>query len=151
MNLADLVQKHVKDIDTAARAASRQTRTDADLQAPANLFTARINRVDARIALLETQRAESDKRFVTAIEEQKKLRAAMEDEAKVWSERTQVKDGSRQIRRTIRRDVREADTAAPAAAPTAEDEPARKAAKKPAAKLAIKPRARSRKKPDDSK
>lgn len=94
MNLAELIQGHVKEIETAARGASRQTRGEADLGQVANMFNARINRVDARIALLERQRAESDARFAGAIEEQKKLREQMEKEARVWAQRRPTKRGT---------------------------------------------------------
>lgn len=91
MNLSDLLQTHIKDIDAAARDASKSTRNAADLGRPAALFEARIKRVDARIALLEEQRAATEKRLVAAIEDQKKLREEMAKEAKVWSDRNPTK------------------------------------------------------------
>lgn len=159
MNLAELIQNHVKEIDTAARGASRQTRGEADLGQVANMFNARINRVDARIALLERQRAESEARFVGAIEEQKKLREQMEKEAQVWAQRTPTKPGTRApadpATATTRptAGTRISTGLRPATTVTTEqpavragnrdeeqdtDKPARKAAAKPAARLSAK-------------
>jgi hypothetical protein len=93
MNLTDLIQTHIKSIDAAARDATRLTRGEADLGRPASLFEARISRVDARIALLQAQRAETEKRLTAAIEEQQRLRSEMEKEAKVWAGRAPGKPG----------------------------------------------------------
>ena len=102
MNLADLIQNHVKEIDAAAREASRQTRSDADIGLPAKMFAARVKRVDARIALLESQRAETEKRLVTAIDEQKKLREEMLKEAEVWTKRVPTKPAPKTRPKTIK-------------------------------------------------
>lgn len=91
MNLSDLLQTHIKDIDAATRDATKPTRNAADLGRPAGLFEARIKRVDARIELLEEQRAATEKRLVAAIEDQKRLRDEMEKEAKVWAGRNPTK------------------------------------------------------------
>jgi predicted nucleic acid-binding Zn-ribbon protein len=99
MNLADLIQKHVKEIDAAAREASRMTRRDVDSERPAKMFDARVKRVDARIAQLEAQRAESEKRFVGAIVEQKKLRQDMLKEAEVWTKRVRTKTAPKRASR----------------------------------------------------
>ena len=94
MNLSDLIQTQLKDIDAATRDARKPTRSAADLDRPAALFEARIKRVDARIALLEEQRAATEKRLVAAIEDQKHLRDEMEKEAKVWAGRNPTKPGT---------------------------------------------------------
>jgi len=91
MNLADLIQNHIKLVDATTRDATRLTRSDADLARPASLFDDRIKQVEARIALLESQRAATEKRFVAAIEDQKRLAEDMAKEAKVWADRSPVK------------------------------------------------------------
>ena len=86
MDLSDLIQQHAKDLAATASEAAQEKRAEADLARPADLYRARIERVDARLALLEHQRAETEKRLVTAIEAQKRLREQLEKEAKSWEE-----------------------------------------------------------------
>lgn len=87
MDLSDLIQKHARELAETARDAAQERRTEADLDRPAELYRARIERVDARLRLLEHQRAETDKRLADAIEAQKRLREELEKEAKAWQER----------------------------------------------------------------
>lgn len=87
MDLSKLIQNHAKELAATARDAASERRTEADLARPAALYRARIERVDARLKLLERQRAETEKRLVTAIEAQKRLREELEKEAKTWEER----------------------------------------------------------------
>ena len=87
MDLSDLIRHHAKELAATAREAAQEKRSEADLARPANLYRARIERVDARRNRRERQRAETEKRLVAAIEAQKRLRKALEKEARSWEER----------------------------------------------------------------
>lgn len=91
MDLSDLIQKHARELARTAADAVEEKRTEADLARPAQMYRARIERVEARLRLLEQQRAETDKRLADAIETQKRLREELEKEAKAWEER--IPDG----------------------------------------------------------